>query len=91
MDFQRVLDPQQNLVRQQDNLVATTGDVVLSLVGLYKALGGGWEIRIGHDFVPRSVKDEMEARTDWGDLLSPVEGETPPSEVVDRPFNRPNW
>ena len=53
VDFQRVLDAQQNLVQQQDNLVATTGDVGLSLISLYKALGGGWEMRAGQDFVPR--------------------------------------
>jgi NodT family efflux transporter outer membrane factor (OMF) lipoprotein len=89
--FQRVLDSQQNLVLQQDNLVATTGNVVLNLVGLYKALGGGWEIRIGRDFVPREIKTEMEERTDWGDLLSPEKVETPPSEEADRLFNRPDW
>jgi hypothetical protein len=72
-------------------LVETTGDVVLSLVGLYKALGGGWEIRIGRDFVAREIKDEMGERTDWGDLLAPEEMETPPSEEVDDLFNRPDW
>ncbi len=41
VDFQRVLDAQQNLVQQQDNWVATTGDVGLNLISLYKALGGG--------------------------------------------------
>jgi len=91
VDFQRVLDAQQNLVRQQDNLVATTGDTVLSLVGLYKALGGGWEIRIGQDFVPVKIKEEMEERTDWGDLLTPDKLEYPPSEETDQLFNRPNW
>ena len=91
VDFQRVLDSQQNLVQTQDTLVETTGDVVLSLVGLYKALGGGWEIRIGRDFVAREIKDEMGERTDWGDLLAPEEVETPPSEEVDDLFNRPDW
>ncbi len=92
VDSQRVLDAQQNLVRQQNNLVATTGVVVLALVGFYMALGGGWEIRLGRDFVPREIKEEMENRTDWGDLLSLEEAvEPPPSEEVDHLFNRPNW
>jgi len=91
VDFQRVLDAQQNLVRQQDNWVATTGNVGLSLVALYKALGGGWEMRAGKDFVPDDIKAEMQKRTNWGDLLSPNELEFPPSQEVDRLFNRPDW
>jgi outer membrane protein TolC len=91
VDFQRVLDAQQNLVQQQDNWVATTGDVGLNLISLYKALGGGWEMRAGKDFVPKEIKAEMEKRTNWGDLLSPDELEYPPAEEVDRLFNRPDW
>jgi NodT family efflux transporter outer membrane factor (OMF) lipoprotein len=91
VDFQRVLDAQQNLVQQQDNWVATTGDVGLNLISLYKALGGGWEIREGQDFVPKEIKAEMEKRTNWGDLLSPDELEYPPAEEVDHLFNRPDW
>ena len=33
------------LVGAQDQLAATRGDVVTSLISLHKALGGGWEIR----------------------------------------------
>ncbi|MGD9054680.1 MAG: efflux transporter outer membrane subunit [Desulfobacterales bacterium] len=91
VDFQRVLDAQQNLVQQQDNLVTTTGDVGLNLISLYKALGGGWEMRAGKDFVPGYIKAEMKARTNWGNLLAPDELEFPPSEEVDSLFNRPDW
>jgi NodT family efflux transporter outer membrane factor (OMF) lipoprotein len=91
VDFQRVLDAQQNLVQQQDNLVTTTGDVGLNLISLYKALGGGWEMRTSKDFVPGYIKAEMEARTNWGNLLVPDELEFPPSEEVDNLFNRPDW
>jgi NodT family efflux transporter outer membrane factor (OMF) lipoprotein len=91
VDFQRVLDAQQNLVLQQDNLVTTTGEVGSNLISLYKALGGGWEMRTGKDFVPSDIKAEMKARTNWGDLLSPDKLEYPPSQEVDRLFNRPDW
>jgi NodT family efflux transporter outer membrane factor (OMF) lipoprotein len=91
VDFQRVLDAQQNLVQQQDNLVTTTGDVGLNLISLYKALGGGWEMRAGQDFVPGDIKAEMEKRTNWGNLLSPEKLEYPPSQEIDRLFNRPDW
>ena len=41
--YQRVLDTQRFLVRQEDQLAGTRGDVALNLVATYKALGGGWE------------------------------------------------
>jgi len=33
------------LVAQQDKLAVSQGDIVLGLIQVYKALGGGWEIR----------------------------------------------
>lgn len=44
-DYQRVLDTQRALVLQQDNLAASRGKVALDLVAVYKALGGGWQMR----------------------------------------------
>jgi len=41
--YQRVLDTQRFLVRQEDQLAGTKGDVALNLVATYKALGGGWD------------------------------------------------
>jgi NodT family efflux transporter outer membrane factor (OMF) lipoprotein len=34
------------LTTQQDQLAATQGDIALSLIAVYRALGGGWEIRL---------------------------------------------
>jgi len=48
-DYQRVLDTQRVLVLQQDNLAASRGRVALSLVAVYKALGGGWQTRCQPD------------------------------------------
>ena len=45
VDYQRVLDTQRDLADQQDDLVFTAGSVGLNLVAMYRALGGGWEIR----------------------------------------------
>ena len=91
VDYQRVLDTQRDLTIQQDNLVFTAGSVGLNLVGMYRALGGGWEIRGENDFIPASIKEEMEARTNWGDMLSPKETEYPPSQDVKKIFHRPDW
>jgi outer membrane protein TolC len=68
-DYTRVLDTQQFLVTGQDRMVATKGTVALNLTALYKALGGGWEVRMGNDFVPDDVKDQMRERTRWGGML----------------------
>jgi NodT family efflux transporter outer membrane factor (OMF) lipoprotein len=91
VDYQRVLDTQRDLTTQQDNLVFTAGSVGLNLVSMYRALGGGWELRGENDFIPASIKEEMETRTNWGDMLSPKETEYPPSQDVKRIFHRPDW
>lgn len=41
-DFQNVLDAQRSLVNLENALAQSRGQVVVKLVGLYKALGGGW-------------------------------------------------
>jgi NodT family efflux transporter outer membrane factor (OMF) lipoprotein len=75
VDYQRVLDTERFLTAQQDSMTETMGSVALSLIAMYKALGGGWEIRAGNDFVPEGIKEEMKVRTNWGDLLEPEEHE----------------
>lgn len=91
VDYQRVLDTQRFLTEQQDDLVATAGSVGLNLVSMYRALGGGWEIRAGKDFIPASLKEEMENRTNWGNILSPQETEYPPSQEVRSIMHKPDW
>jgi NodT family efflux transporter outer membrane factor (OMF) lipoprotein len=89
-DFQRVLDTQRVQTQTQDLLTSTQGSVLLNLIATYKALGGGWESRVGKDFVPEEIKEEMEKRTDWGHLLSPAELETPP-EAQRLDLRSPDW
>src|SRR5690606_7601852 len=45
VDFNRVALLEQNLVQQQDLLAQAQGDIAIGLVRVYRALGGGWEIR----------------------------------------------
>jgi len=71
-DFTTVLTAQQSLLEQQDNLATTLGDISLNLVGVYRALGGGWEIREGQPLVPPAIQEAMASRTNWGKLLQPV-------------------
>ena len=91
VDYQRVIDTQRDLTIQQNTLVATTGEVDLGLVSMYRALGGGWQLRTNKDFVPESIKEEMAKRTNWGDLLAPEELEYPPSQEVKSIFHKPDW
>ncbi|MFT5041942.1 MAG: NodT family efflux transporter outer membrane factor (OMF) lipoprotein [Hyphomicrobiaceae bacterium] len=69
IDYVRVLNAQQFLVDQQDLLASTRGQAMLSLVSLYKALGGGWELREGKPFLRTETVEQMNSRTNWGDLL----------------------
>ncbi|HEY9073397.1 MAG TPA: TolC family protein, partial [Desulfobaccales bacterium] len=71
-DFTTVLVAEQNLLTQQDSLATTLGDISGNLVGVYRAMGGGWQLREGQDFVPDSVKQAMAQRTNWGRLLTPA-------------------
>lgn len=45
VDFNRYAVIAQNLVTQQDALAVARGDMANSLIQVYQALGGGWEIR----------------------------------------------
>jgi outer membrane protein TolC len=55
-DFTGVFVLQGDLVGKQDELAAAQGEVVTSLVSVYKALGGGWEIRCPN-FDSRGIND----------------------------------
>jgi NodT family efflux transporter outer membrane factor (OMF) lipoprotein len=90
VDYQRVLDAQRALLIAEDAFVNATGAVAINLITTYKALGGGWEIRLGKDFVPSEVKDEMRVRTNWGDLLAPEEVEPKP-EKIEKVLPPPDW
>jgi NodT family efflux transporter outer membrane factor (OMF) lipoprotein len=71
VDFQRVVDSERALVGQQDEWTRARGDIAINLIALYKALGGGWELRQGQEFISDANRRAMEQRTDWGWLLTP--------------------
>ena len=70
-DYTAVLTAQQSELAAEDSLASTQGSVVLAIISVYRALGGGWELRAGHDVISDEVKAEMSRRTDWGRLLEP--------------------
>jgi NodT family efflux transporter outer membrane factor (OMF) lipoprotein len=60
-------------LQQQDLLAEVRGSTATNLIRVYKALGGGWEIRSQSDpikLLPDETKEEMLKRTsDWDGIL----------------------
>ncbi|UVM53093.1 TolC family protein [Pseudomonas sp. B21-015] len=82
-DFQRVLDAQRALLEQQDNYLLSRSNAVSNLIALYKALGGGWYS--ARPTVDPGTRQQMEHRTDWGNLLNepaPLRASYPSSDKV---------
>ena len=73
IDFNTLISTLNANQQQQDLMTATQGSVATSLVQVYKALGGGWEIRDNRDpvdLLPATMKDEMRERTRaWDGVL----------------------
>ena len=47
VDFTRITQLEQNLVLQQNTLAQARGEIAQGLIQIYRALGGGWEMRLG--------------------------------------------
>jgi len=90
-DYTTVLTAQQNLLRYQNSLANSQGAVPQGLISIYRALGGGWEIREGHDFIPAEIKETMKERTDWGNLLTPAAAEPSAPEPPGSLIRAPDW
>ncbi|MCI0499964.1 MAG: efflux transporter outer membrane subunit [Planctomycetales bacterium] len=69
VDYQRVLDTQRALLQEENNLAQARSSLATNLIALYKALGGGWELRRGQPIIAESTQAEMQERTDWGRLI----------------------
>jgi NodT family efflux transporter outer membrane factor (OMF) lipoprotein len=70
VDFQRVLDAQRSELEEENALARTRSSIATNLISLYKAMGGGWELRQGRPVVADSTRIEMQNRTNWGDYFS---------------------
>ncbi len=96
-DFTTVLTAEQNLYQAQSNLATASGNLSTSLASLYRALGGGWQIREGNDIVNDATRNEMRSRTNWGRLLPPSDQPQPPAPGLPGPGDRgpdvraPQW
>jgi outer membrane protein TolC len=90
-DYTTVLTAQQALLSEQDRLAGSQGEVPQGLIAVYRALGGGWEIREGKDFIPLETMAEMKERTNWGGLLKPAAVQQPPDAKPTASIRTPDW
>jgi NodT family efflux transporter outer membrane factor (OMF) lipoprotein len=91
-DYTTVLDVEQQQLRVQTSLENAKGGVALALVSLYRALGGGWQIRNGNDIVSNQTKMQMAARTNWGGLLKQQNHQAPQTQAEKlKQMYLPDW
>ncbi len=60
IDFTSVFVFQENLTEQQDEFAVAQGNIALSLIAAYRALGGGWQIRLDGNASTVSEPDTLE-------------------------------
>jgi NodT family efflux transporter outer membrane factor (OMF) lipoprotein len=84
-DFTTVLVAEQNIFQVESNLAVARANVSLGATAIYRALGGGWQIREDSEFVTAATRDQMHARTDWGNLLPPTGKPQPPAPGLPSP------
>lgn len=65
-DYTTVLQAEQLQLQIEDALASARGAVPVALVSIYRALGGGWQLREGEPLLPESTRQEMKRRTNWG-------------------------
>jgi outer membrane protein TolC len=71
VSYQRLLSTVEKMTRNEDLYAQTKGSIANQVVALYKALGGGWQMRSGQPFVSEEIKQQMRARSNWGKYLEP--------------------
>jgi outer membrane protein TolC len=91
VDYTRVINTQQFLLTEQGKWVSTRGAVALNLAALYRALGGGWELRAGKDFVPPETAKQMRERVNWGGRLNSAEQQDTPTAAAAGTESERGW
>jgi NodT family efflux transporter outer membrane factor (OMF) lipoprotein len=86
-DYNRVFNLQLILVEEQNALAATQGQIPQSLISIYKALGGGWQIR-QDGFATEAYFGQAEGI--YADELPPGSIPLDPPPVIADPARLPN-
>ena len=90
-NYARVLESTRSLAVQRDQYIQAKGDIILNVINLYKALGGGWQLGSGKPFVPLHIQEKMKERTKWGELLEISHGEQLPGIHGGGRVQKPDW
>jgi NodT family efflux transporter outer membrane factor (OMF) lipoprotein len=91
IDFTPVFLFEEQLAEQQDQLAVAQGDIVLRLISIYRALGGGWEMRLIREGDGNGLGDcvgGVIAVQNGGKTPDPQPG-TPPTVVQGMPAAAP--
>jgi NodT family efflux transporter outer membrane factor (OMF) lipoprotein len=90
--YTSVLYAQQQQLYTQTSLINAQAELPKALVLLYRALGGGWQIRGNDDVIPQNIKQQMKERTNWGNLLIQKNHEAPTTKQEQfKTLYLPNW
>ena len=68
-DFQRVLDAQRAVASQSEQELINTGKQITAVVDFYRTIGGGWLASSLDQMLPSATREQMETRSNWGDLI----------------------
>ena len=72
VDFGRVFVLESSLVQRQDQLIATQAQVALALTQVYKAMGGGWQLRLKTPYCGRYPMESIGPQFVFeGEVVSP--------------------
>lgn len=67
--YDRVIDAQRSLLDSEARLLVARANVLTNLISVYKGLAGGWVPPNVKGFVNARTREQMEDRTNWGQLL----------------------
>lgn len=82
LQYPGTVEALQYRVQQQDRVIQARGEVSLTLVALYKALGGGWQLSRDKPLLPEDTRKQMRQRTDWRSF-------TGKREITPKEFKQP--
>jgi NodT family efflux transporter outer membrane factor (OMF) lipoprotein len=85
-DFNRYALIEQNLINQQDAWAASRGQIAQGLIAIYRALGGGWEIRCNPPPPPQMTLP-VTPPSGVEQPGAPIPGGTPVPEILPTPSN----
>ncbi len=63
--------PSGRCIQQQNDLTEADSAIATQLIALYKALGGGWELRGNDPVVPDETRQQMKSEPTGGKMLAP--------------------